>query len=100
VGVERAARRTAAAAVVANFTRHTDAYLDTPVDEAKVPDWSAWAWRLQAEPVTSDQDERRSGTRRSRPGPANLAASRTEPGVPGGTDPHSNPYPAGNWMRD
>jgi len=68
VGVERAARRTAAAAVVADFTRQTDAYLDTPVDEAKVSDWSAWAWRLQAEPVTSDQDERRSGTRRGRAG--------------------------------
>jgi len=49
VSAELAARRTAAAAVLADFKRATDAYLDDPVKAAPRPDYSMWAWRLSSE---------------------------------------------------
>ena len=49
MSAELAARRTAAAAVLADFKRATDAYLDDPVKAAPRPDYSMWAWRLSSE---------------------------------------------------
>jgi hypothetical protein len=46
VSAELAARRTAAAAVVADFKRETDAFIG---GSATMPDYSAWAWRLYTE---------------------------------------------------
>jgi hypothetical protein len=46
VSAELAARRTAAAAVAADFTREADAYLD---DDGRRPDFDSWAWRLHTE---------------------------------------------------
>jgi hypothetical protein len=34
------------------------------------------------------------------PGPGNLIASRTKPGVPAGADTFGNAYPAGTWLRE
>jgi hypothetical protein len=48
-GAELAARCTAAAAVLADFKRETDAYLDDPAKATPRPDYSMWAWRLSSE---------------------------------------------------
>lgn len=46
---ELAARRTVAAAVLADFKRETDAYIDDPANSTPRPDYNAWAWRLASE---------------------------------------------------
>ena len=46
MSAELDARRTAAAAVAADFTRETDAYIDA---DGPRPDFAAWAWRLLSE---------------------------------------------------
>lgn len=48
MSAELAVRRTAAAAVVADFDREANAYI---AGTGEVPDWSAWAWRLRTELV-------------------------------------------------
>jgi hypothetical protein len=46
VSAELAARRTAAAAVLADFRRATDKYIDDKTQTVPRPDYSMWAWRL------------------------------------------------------
>lgn len=46
MSAELAARRTAAAAVAADFKRETDGYLDAGGPR---PDFDLWAWRLHTE---------------------------------------------------
>ena len=46
---ELSARRTAAAAVLADFKRETGKYLDDPAKATPRPDYSMWAWRLASE---------------------------------------------------
>jgi hypothetical protein len=48
VSAELAARRTAAAAVLGDFKRETDKYIDTNGTVPR-PDMGMWAWRLAAE---------------------------------------------------
>jgi hypothetical protein len=48
VSAELAARRTSAA-VLADFKRATDAYLDDPARSTPRPDYGMWAWRLSSE---------------------------------------------------
>jgi hypothetical protein len=49
VSAELAARRTAAAAVLADFKHAADAFIDDETDTVPRPDYSAWAFRLAAE---------------------------------------------------
>jgi hypothetical protein len=48
VSAELSARRTAAAAVLADFKRETDRYIDTNGTVPR-PDMGMWAWRLSSE---------------------------------------------------
>ena len=48
MSAELAARRTAAAAVLADFKRETDKYIDTSGTVPR-PDMGMWAWRLSSE---------------------------------------------------
>lgn len=57
VTAELQARRTAAAAVAADFDREIDAYLDRPAGTAG-PDYSTWAVRMRAELRSLLEDEK------------------------------------------
>jgi len=49
VSAELAARRTAAAAALADFGAANDAYLDDPAGQTPRPDYGSWAYRLAVE---------------------------------------------------
>jgi hypothetical protein len=49
VSAEVSARRTAAAAVLADFRRAADEYIDEAKRTVPRPDYSMWAWRLSSE---------------------------------------------------
>jgi hypothetical protein len=49
VSAELAARRTAAAAVLGDFRRETDKYIDDTARTIPRPDMGMWAWRLASE---------------------------------------------------
>jgi hypothetical protein len=49
VSAELAARRTAAAAVLADFRREADKYIGDPTRTVPRPDYSMWAYRLASE---------------------------------------------------
>ena len=49
MSAELAARRTAAAAVLADFKRETDKFIDDPARATPRPDMGTWAWRLSSE---------------------------------------------------
>jgi hypothetical protein len=74
VSAELSARRTAAAAVTADFRHEADRYIDAGGPR---PDFSAWAWRLHTElRLVLDRLEDEKPTAKPEPEPAKLAAIR------------------------
>jgi len=49
MSAELGGRRAAAVAVLADFKRETDGYLDDPARAVARPDMGMWAWRLSSE---------------------------------------------------